>query len=133
MSLKPPADIVQTLEEGLPVTLKGIHQYLDECPLDWSSRLILADMYADRGEALLEAGQRWQVRRKKRPREHEGKWCWWCVKWYKDYTDSLPGRVGKHLSCREICSTGTVHVYSTRQAAEEDLAQALLKAGEVVQ
>lgn len=75
------------------MNITSLHLHLDEYPLDWASRSILADLYEDDGNMKLANYYRWTAIHGKSPEPHSlsnkrmhsmysswkltGNWFWW--------------------------------------------------------
>jgi hypothetical protein len=118
--------------------IAGLVAALEINPANWSARLLLADAYSDAGLGVLEAGQRWQVRRRKRPdsRLAQGRpipgtpFFWHSIQEYlpRYCMSVLPNRTFARLRAGwAIVIRGVPHdrIYDTLAEAEADLAQAI--------
>lgn len=104
--------------------IEALEKRLDANAEDWACRLILADAYAEAGNARMEYCQRWMVEYRRRPFRSErfSDYSWMHPKSTAEwYGSELFPDVWKAMGMRPIDSAN----YHTRREAESALADAL--------
>lgn len=105
---------------------------LDKSPDDWRYRLVYADWLEKQGDNFCET-QRWMVRNKKRP-VYNGFWNWRSQEIHEFDIGELFDSLRRSRLSKGRLSTGLktfFREYLTRQVAELDLHEALVKSGEI--
>lgn len=114
------------------------HRVLDETPDDWDTRLMLADLLDEAGETEFAECQRWMVENERYPLYWGVQPVSWEWNFYGEWRKNeplivhwlLPHAIGKHLVPEgEYMEVIVIIAYPTRLEAEQELSDALVKAG----
>jgi hypothetical protein len=110
----------------------AMEDHLNECPEDWDTRWVLADLLDDLGEESLAVGQRWQAAERKRPMPSDDEYGWFDAAEYPpggfDPESDLPPPLFARLPTHAPSSGrfgAWARWYPDRPTAEEALARAL--------
>ena len=113
---------------------EGLQQYLDHRPEDFTTRLVLADLYEETGRSGLAQVQRWLVKNRRYPYlslNYGGIWFWWLGS-YPGQEHAQLSEVIHDLLYKRYLSNKVQAVWDKkRQVIEDALFPILLQLGEI--